>query len=125
MEVCLGYFEETRLLGYKFVKGMTKVLGHKLTFDDECQLLFTSIKEVTHLNSTYNISVLRKPCIVHLEGALQVLMHIEHALVRGLIYRCHGYLCIEAHFGVRHVGEKGDQKSATRYYIYFRHNLLT
>ena len=56
---------------------------------------------VTRPNIVYAVSVLsqfmQEPRRVHWEGALQVLAYIKRAPGRGLIYRQHGHLRIEAY----------------------------
>ena len=63
--------------------------------------------------------------MVHWEGTLRVLAYIKHALGKGLIYRCHDHLRIEAYSDVRYDRGKGDQKSTTWYCTYVGGNLVT
>ena len=74
---------------------------------------------VTRPDITYVDSVLsqfmHEPRMVHCEGALQVLAYIKRAPGKGLIYRHHDHLRIEAYSDVGYAGDKGDQKSTTGY----------
>ena len=72
---------------------------------------------VTRRDITYSISVLsqfmHEPCMVHWEGALRVLIYIKRARRKGLIYRRHDHLRIEAYSDAGYDGDKGDRKSTT------------
>ena len=63
--------------------------------------------------------------MVHWEDALRVLVYIKHAPGKGLIYRCHDHLRIEAYFDAGYAGDKGDQKSTIGYCTYVGGNLVT
>ena len=84
---------------------------------------------VTRPNITYVVCVLsefmHEPGMVHWEGALRVLAYIKCAPGKGLIYRHHDHLRIEAYSDVRYAGDKGDRKSTTGYYTYVGGNLVT
>ena len=68
---------------------------------------------------------MHEPRMVHWEGALRVLAYIKRALGKGLIYRRHDHLRIEAYSDAGYVGDKGDRKSTTRYCTYVGGNLVT
>ena len=63
--------------------------------------------------------------MVHWEGALRVLTYIKRTPRKGLIYRRHDHLRIEAYSDVEYAGDKGDRKSTTGYCRYVRGNLVT
>ena len=65
---------------------------------------------------------MHEPRMVHWEGALRVLAYIKRAPGKGLIYRRHDHLRIEAYFDA---GDKGDRKSTTGYFTYVGGNLVT
>ena len=71
----------------------------------------------TRPDITYVVSVLsqfmHEPLMMHWEGALRVLAYIKRPPGKGLIYRHHDHLRIEAYSNARYVGDKGDQKSTT------------
>ena len=50
---------------------------------------------------------------------------LSQAPGRGLIYRRHGHLRMEAYFDVGHAGDKGDYKSTIGYCTYIGGNLVT
>ena len=68
---------------------------------------------------------MQEPRRVHKEGALRVLAYIKRAPRRGLIYRLHGHLRIEAYSDAGYAGDKGDRKSTTCYCTYIGGNLVT
>ena len=84
---------------------------------------------VTRPNITYVVSVLRQfmhePHMVHWEGALGVLTYIKRAPGKGLIYRRHDHLRIEAYSDAGYAGDKVYQKSTTWSCIYVGGNLVT
>ena len=84
---------------------------------------------VTRPNIVYAVSVLsqliQEPRRVHWEGALRVLAYIKQAPGRGLIYRRHGHLRIEAYSNAGYAGDKVDHKSTTSYCTYIGGNLVT
>ena len=84
---------------------------------------------LTRPDITYAVSVLshfmHEPRMVHWEGALRVLAYIKRAPSKGLIYRCHDHLRIEAYSDVGYAGDKGDKKSTTGYCTYVEGNLVT
>ena len=84
---------------------------------------------VTRPDIVYAVSVLsqfmQEPRQVHWEGALRVLTYIKRALGRGLIYRRHGHLRIEAYSDAGYATDKGDRKSTTGYCTYIGGNLVT
>ena len=84
---------------------------------------------VTRPDITYVVSVLsqfmHEPRMVHWEGALRVLAYIKRAPGKGLIYRRHDHLRIEACSDVGNAGDKGDRKSTTGYCTYVGGNLVT
>ena len=57
--------------------------------------------------------------------ALRVLAYIKRAPGRGLIYRRHDHLCIEAYSDTGYAGDKGDRKSTIGYCTYIGGNLVT
>ena len=63
--------------------------------------------------------------MVHWEGALRVLAYIKHALGKGLIYRRHDHLRIEACSDAGYAGDKGDRKSTIGYCTYVGGNIVT
>ena len=84
---------------------------------------------VTRPDIVYTVSVLsqfmQEPRQVHWEGALRVLAYIKHAPGRGLIYRRHGHLRVEAYSDAGYAGDKGDRKSTTGFCTYVGGNLVT
>ena len=84
---------------------------------------------VTRPDITYDVSVLsqfmHEPRMLHWEGALRVLAYIKHAPRKGLIYRCHDHLRIEAYSDAGYARDKGGQKSTTWYCTYVGGNLVT
>ena len=84
---------------------------------------------VTRPDITYAVSVLSRfmhePRMVHWEGALRVLAYIKRSPGKGLIYRRHDPLRIEAYSNAGYVGDKGDKKSTTGYCTYVGGNLVT
>ena len=84
---------------------------------------------ITCLDIVYVVSVLsqfmQEPRRVHWEGALQDLAYIKQASRKGLIYRRHGHLHIEAYSNPGYAGDKGDRKSITCYCKYIGANLFT
>ena len=84
---------------------------------------------ITRPDIVYAVSVLsqfmQEPRRVHWEGALRVLAYIKRAPGRGLIYRRHGHLRIEAYSDAGYVSDKGDRKSTTSYCTYIGGNLVT
>ena len=84
---------------------------------------------VTRPNITYVVSVLsqfmHEPRMVHWEGALGVLAYINRAPGKGLIYRRHDLLRIEAYSDAGYGGDKVYRKSTTWYCTYVGGNLVT
>ena len=84
---------------------------------------------VTRPDITYAVSVLsqfmHEPRMVHWEGALRVLAYIKRSPSKGLIYRRHDHLRIEAYSDAGYAGDKGDRKSTTGYCTYVGGNLVT
>ena len=84
---------------------------------------------VTRPDITYVVSVLsqfmHEPRMVHWEGALRVLAYIKRAPGKGIIYRRHDHLHIEAYSDAGYAGDKGDQKSTTGYCTYVGGNIVT
>ena len=97
-----------------------------MTHESDTSLIYLT---VTCLDITYDVSVLsqfmHKPRMVDWEGVLRVLAYIKPAPGKGLIYRRHDHLRIEAYSDAGYAGDKGDQKSTTWYCTYVGGNLLT
>ena len=70
------------------------------------------------------VSFCKKPPRVHSEGALRVLAYIKQAPGRGLIYRRHGCLHIEAYSYAGYASDKGDRKSNIGFFTYIGGNLI-
>ena len=84
---------------------------------------------VTHPNIAYAVSVLSQfmpaPRVVHLDGVYRVLAYIKRAPGKGLLYRRHGHLHVEAYFDPGCAGDKVDSKSHCGYATYVGGNLVT
>ena len=84
---------------------------------------------VTRPDISYAVSVLSQfmqaPRTIHLEGVYRVLAYIKRAPGRGLLYRRHGHLRIEAYSDFGFAGDKEDRKSHGGYATYVGGNLVT
>ena len=84
---------------------------------------------VTRPDIAYVVSVLSQfmqaPRAVHLDGVYRVLAYIKRALDKGLLYRRHGHLHVEAYFDAGYAGDKADHKSRGGYATYVGGNLIT
>ena len=84
---------------------------------------------VTRLDIAYAVSVLSQfmqaPRVVHLDGVYRVLAYIKRAPGKGLLYRRHGHLHVEAYSNARYAGDKADCKSHCGYATYVGGNLVT
>ena len=84
---------------------------------------------VTRPDISYAVSVLSQfmqaPRAIHLEGVYRVLAYIKRAPGKGLLYRRHGHLRIEAYSDSGFAGDKEDRKSHGGYATYVGGNLVT
>ena len=127
----LDLLQETRLLGCKLA---TSPLEARPRFWDTDSPIMADANRyrrllgkliyltITRPDITYPVSDLsqfmHEPRMVHWEGALRVLVYIKRAPGKGLTYRLHDHLRIEAYFDVGYAGDKGDRKSTTGYCTY-------
>ncbi|KAL0350143.1 UNVERIFIED_CONTAM: Retrovirus-related Pol polyprotein from transposon RE1 [Sesamum radiatum] len=66
-----------------------------------------------------------KPRSVHWEAALRILKYIKASLGKGLLFKRHGHVKIEAYSDADHAGAKDDRKSTSGYCTYVGGNLVT
>ncbi|KAL0318213.1 UNVERIFIED_CONTAM: Retrovirus-related Pol polyprotein from transposon RE1 [Sesamum calycinum] len=66
-----------------------------------------------------------KPRSVHWEAALKILKYIKTSPGRGLLFKRHGHVKIEAYSDADYVGSKDDRKSTSGYCTYVGGNLVT
>ncbi|KAL0298830.1 UNVERIFIED_CONTAM: Retrovirus-related Pol polyprotein from transposon RE2 [Sesamum radiatum] len=66
-----------------------------------------------------------KPRSVHWEAALRILKYIKTSPGKGLLFKRHGYVKIEAYSDADYAGSKDDRKSTSGYCTYVGGNLVT
>ncbi|KAL0301601.1 UNVERIFIED_CONTAM: Retrovirus-related Pol polyprotein from transposon RE1 [Sesamum radiatum] len=66
-----------------------------------------------------------KPRSVHWEAALRILKYIKTSPGRGLLFKRHGHVKIEAYSDADYAGSKDDRKSTSGYCTYVGGNLVT
>ena len=90
------------------------------------KLIFLS---VTRPDISYAVSILSQfmqaPLTIHLEGVYRLLAYLKRAPGKGLLYRRHGHLHIEAYSDSGFAGDKEDRKSHGGYATYVGGNLVT
>ncbi|KAL0379296.1 UNVERIFIED_CONTAM: Retrovirus-related Pol polyprotein from transposon RE2 [Sesamum radiatum] len=65
-----------------------------------------------------------KPRSVHWEAALRILKYIKASLGKGLLFKQHGHVKIEAYFDANYTRSKDDKNSTSRYCTYVGWNLV-
>ncbi|KAK4391658.1 Retrovirus-related Pol polyprotein from transposon RE2 [Sesamum angolense] len=66
-----------------------------------------------------------KPRLVHWEAALRILKYIKASPGKGLLFKRHGHVKIEAYSDADYAGAKDDRKSTSGYCTYVGGNLVT
>ena len=143
MSICqrkyaLDLLEETGMLGCKPV---TSPMEQNVDWWDHATALVEDVGlyrrlvgkliflTVTRPDISYAVSILSQfmqaPRTIHLEGVYRVLAYIKRAPGRGLLYRRHGHLRIEAYSDSGFAGDKEDRKSHGGYATYVGGNLVT
>ncbi|KAK4386010.1 Retrovirus-related Pol polyprotein from transposon RE2 [Sesamum angolense] len=68
---------------------------------------------------------MNKPRLVHWEAALRILKYIKASPGKGLLFKRHGHVKIEAYSDADYAGAKDDRKSTSGYCTYVGGNLVT
>ena len=93
------------------------------------RLQIFGIALVSYLRMWYIVGLLsqfmHKSRMVHWKGTLCVLTYVKNALGKGLVYKRHEHLCIEAYSDSSYIGDKRDRKSTFGYCIYIEGNFVT
>ena len=68
---------------------------------------------------------MRKAREVHWKASLRILTYVKGSPGKGVLYKKHGHLQIEAFSDSSYAGDKKDRKSTFGYFTYVRGNLVT
>ena len=68
---------------------------------------------------------MHQPRETHWLAAMRVLTYIKSCPGKGLLYRKHRHVHISEYSDSKYVGDRGDRKSTTGYYIFVGENLVT